>query len=78
LPKRKKSGNKAAVRSFQYAVSAEKEHAKLYTSASNNLADWKVAKAFYVCPECGFTVMAIDFANCPECGTPKAQFEQVI
>lgn len=73
-----KSGNKDAVRSFEYAVSAEKEHAKLYTAASNNLADWKVAKAFYVCPECGFTVMAIDFANCPECGTPKAQFEQVI
>lgn len=73
-----KSGNKAALRSFEYAVNAEKEHAKLYTTASSNLADWKVAKAFFVCPECGLTVMAIDFANCPECGTAKEKFEQVI
>lgn len=71
-------GNKAVIRTLTFAVEAEKEHAKLYTEAKNNLESWRKAnKAFYVCPECGYTTLNLTFANCPKCGTPKDQFEKI-
>ncbi|VXD22992.1 rubrerythrin family protein [Planktothrix paucivesiculata] len=71
-------GNKEAVVTFTYAVDAEKQHAKFYTLAQNNLADWQEAKmTFYVCPECGFTTNALDFTNCPDCNTAENLFFSV-
>ncbi|MEG4346099.1 rubrerythrin family protein [Microcoleus sp. A003_D6] len=73
-----KEGKKPAVRTFEFAVEAEKGHAKFYSAASNNLAAWKGgSKTFYVCPECGLTVALIDFEKCPECGEPKGKFEKI-
>jgi rubrerythrin len=78
LAQAKKEGNKAAVRTFDFAVVTESGHAKLYSSASNNLTAWKGGnKTFYVCPECGLTVALIDFQKCPECGEPKGKFEKI-
>ena len=52
----KKENNKDAEQTFQFAVEAEKEHAKFYSQAKDNLKDWREAKkVFYVCPECGYT-----------------------
>jgi len=74
-----KDNNKDAIRTLEFARNAEVGHAKYYTEALNNLTAWKGgSKAFFVCPECGLTVAAIDFEKCPECGTPKNQFQKVV
>jgi rubrerythrin len=71
------SGDKDALRAFNFAISAEGEHAKLYTEASNNLQTWKQAKVFYVCPVCGKTVTVVDFAKCPVCFTAADKYMKV-
>ncbi len=73
----KAAANKDAVRAFNFAISAEGEHAKLYAEAGANLQAWKAAKTFYVCPECGKTVPAVGFAKCPVCFTPGEKFTKV-
>jgi len=71
--------NKDAIQTFNYAKSAETEHARLYTEALNKLDTLKGSKnrAYYVCPTCGNTVVKIDFAKCPVCFTEKEQYEAV-
>lgn len=65
-----------AIRSLNYARTAEIEHAKLYTAALHNLEHLKGTDhaMFYVCPTCGFTVREIDFEKCPSCFTEKNSF----
>ena len=72
--------NKAAIRSLNFAKTAEEEHAKLYTSALSNIENLKNTKAvtYYVCPKCGFTGRSFSFEKCPSCFTPKEKFEQVV
>jgi rubrerythrin len=66
LKQAREDANNDAVRTFNLAKEAEAEHAKLYTDASTNLVEWKVnAQPFYVCPSCGYTTSALDFAKCP-------------
>lgn len=66
---------KGALESFNYAKSAEAEHANLYTKAHENL-DTKsmVAVTYYVCTVCGFTTTKVDFAKCPACFSPKDKY----
>jgi len=71
------AGNKDALRAFNFAVSAEAEHAKFYAQASADLQAWKQAKTFFVCPVCGKTVVATDFAKCPVCFTPAEQYIKI-
>jgi len=71
------AGQKDAVRSFNFAISAEGEHAKLYTDASNDLQSWKAARKFYVCPTCGKTVEKVDFGKCPVCFTPADRYQAI-
>lgn len=70
-------GDAAAERTFRFASQAEKEHARLYAEALAQLDDWGAAAPFYVCPVCGWTVTAVDFARCPVCSTKDERFEQV-
>ena len=70
----KTSGQRDALRSFNFAISAEGEHAALYTAASNDLQGWKAGKKFYVCPICGKTVERPDFSKCPVCFTPAEKY----
>lgn len=72
-------GEKAAeaVRTFQFALAAEAEHANLYADAMTNLAGLTTARVFYVCPVCGFTTAKADLERCPTCTTPKERFEQI-
>ncbi len=72
------AGNKEALRAFNFAIAAEGEHAKLYGEASANLQAWKASKAFYVCPVCGKTVVAVDFSKCPVCFTPGEKYIKVL
>lgn len=71
--------NKAAVRSLNFAKTAEEEHAKLYTASLSGLDGLKNTKAvtYYVCPKCGFTARNTSFEKCPSCFTPKEQFEKI-
>ena len=73
----KAAGEKDAVKSFNYALAAEGQHAKFYTEAAANLTAWKAAKKFAVCPICGNTVTVVDFGKCPVCFTPGEKFVSV-
>ena len=71
-------GDKAAQRSFNYALSAEKVHEELYRAALKNLADKPTeVYDYYVCPVCGFTSPRSAPERCPVCGTPGARFEKI-
>jgi rubrerythrin len=74
----KAKGNKDAVRTFNFSLQAETQHAKLYKEALDNLDHWKGAKKdFFVCPTCGYTVEKITFEKCPVCSTPKDKYEKI-
>lgn len=74
----RKSKNLEALETFNFALSAETEHAKLYAEALANLDEWKAAPAtFYVCPKCGFTTSDPDLEKCPVDLTPRERFEAV-
>ncbi len=72
-------GNSAAVRSLNFAKTAEAEHAKLYARSLQNLDKLKGSKSaiFFVCPTCGYTTSEMNFTNCPSCFTPGEKFEKV-
>jgi rubrerythrin len=69
--------NTRAIRSLNYARTAEIEHAKLYAAALRDLDRLKGTDHayFYVCPTCGFTVRETNFEKCPSCFTEKRSFE---
>ncbi|MBE0069649.1 rubrerythrin family protein [Thermoanaerobacterium thermosaccharolyticum] len=67
---------KAADRSFNYALEAEKIHAKMYTdakAAALKNEDIKISKV-YICPVCGYTVIDTAPEKCPVCGAPRDKF----
>lgn len=71
-------GQADAVRSFNFALTAEAEHARLYQSALDDLANWKAAGApFNVCTVCGWTCEKVDFEKCPSCLEPKSNYVEV-
>ncbi len=70
--------NTAALETFNYAKTAEADHAKLYTHAKDNLAQMKNAGVkYYVCTICGFTTSKVDFEKCPSCFNPKEKYVPV-
>lgn len=79
LKQARRDGNTDAVRSLNFAKTAEAEHAKLYTRALQNLDQLKGSKSttFFVCPTCGYTTSELNFSNCPSCFTPGEMFEKV-
>ena len=78
LKQARKERNTDAIQTFNYAKTAEIEHAKLYTAAAADPEKMKAKGASYqVCPVCGFTVPKANFAKCPSCFTPKEKYETV-
>jgi len=70
--------NSKAARSFKGAMAAEKEHAKFYTDALDNLESWKAEqKAFLVCTVCGFTTANPALKRCPVCAAPRNKFLEI-
>jgi rubrerythrin len=69
--------NTAALRTFQFALEAETEHARLYTEALENLEKMTAKTTFFVCAVCGYTCEELDFDRCPVCNHPKEKFERV-
>lgn len=70
--------NTDAIQTFNFAKSAEAEHAKLYTGAAADPSKMKAKGVKYeVCTVCGYTVPKVDFAKCPSCFSPKEKYESV-
>jgi rubrerythrin len=70
--------NKDAIQTFNYAKTAEAEHAKLYAEALANLPQMKGAgQEYYVCTVCGYTTTKVDFSKCPSCFSPKHKYDKV-
>ncbi len=66
-------GAREAVRTFQFAVAAEKEHAALYQKALDQLGNNEAA-TYYVCTVCGNTLVARPSEKCPVCRQPSDKF----
>lgn len=79
LKQARAEGNRDAVQTFNYAKTAEAEHAKLYSSALNNLPNLKGSKAkdYFVCTICGYTTSQMEFSKCPSCFSHKDKYEKV-
>ena len=74
----------AALRAFQYALEAEKTHARLFAEAVRQVEAGKksgwagAARVFYVCAVCGFTSdQAETLDHCPGCKALWERFEIV-
>lgn len=64
--------NKAALRTFTFAMKAEEVHARLYKEALSNLDETQEV-FYYLCPICGNIEKAVP-ANCVICGAPGEKF----
>ncbi|HZT44343.1 MAG TPA: rubrerythrin family protein [Chthonomonadaceae bacterium] len=73
----KLEGQMDAARSFEYALSAERQHAALFREALKNLGSKPKGTVYYVNPTCGSTYANRPPAFCPVCGTPRAHFERI-
>ena len=67
-----------ALRSINFALSAEKLHRELYDNAKKELTEKKEVKLdkIYICPVCGYTVVGEAPEKCPVCGAPKDMFKE--
>lgn len=72
-------GNTAAVRTFEWAIEAEKTHARLFSEAIAVLeSGWLIAaRTFYVCSACGYTSETPESDRCPTCNLPWEKFELI-
>jgi rubrerythrin len=62
---------------------AETGHSKLYQEASEQLVQMKGldGAVYYVCPTCGYTVTAAEYATftkCPACFTKGSTFAKIM
>ncbi len=75
----KKQGENIAVRSFTWALEAEKIHAKLFREAKKYVdqgKDWPLEGKVWICPVCGFTHAGPEPPEkCPICGAIGKMFK---
>ena len=69
--------NKPAIRTFNHALEAEAEHARLYAEALASLESRRAKLTYMVCTVCGFTAEKLEGSRCPVCNNPKEKFELV-
>jgi rubrerythrin len=79
LVEAKAEGNNAAVKSFEFAMAAEKVHFGLYQQALDMVKAGKDLSdaTIYLCPICGNVEIGVAPDKCPICGAPKDKFSQV-
>jgi rubrerythrin len=75
----KNHNNAAAIRTFEWAMDAEKTHARLFSEAIAVLeSGWLIAaRTFYVCTACGFTSETPESERCPTCNLSWEKFEVI-
>lgn len=74
----KKAHLENAAQAMNFSLKAEQAHQALFNDALAHMNAWRsVTKTFYVCPVCGNTVTALDFATCPVCASPKEAFKPI-
>ena len=68
---------KGALRSINFALSAEKIHRTLYDETKEKVEKKNEVKLekIYICPVCGYTVVGEAPDKCPVCGVPKSKFK---
>lgn len=72
-----------AKRTFNWAMEAEKTHARLFREAIQLVArdareSWiTAAREFYVCPVCGYTSERAEDEHCPVCTLAWEKFETI-
>lgn len=69
--------NTAAMRTFNFALEAETEHARLFADALAELSSKKLRAKYLVCTVCGYTAEQLEGSRCPVCNNPKEKFEIV-
>lgn len=69
-------GNKAAERSFRYALAAEEVHAELYAKALKNLQNASEV-SYAICTVCGYIAENEIPEKCPLCGAGSKAFRKV-
>ncbi|MCM0755168.1 rubrerythrin family protein [Desulfovibrio aminophilus] len=69
-------GNKAAERSFRYALDAERVHAELYAKALKNM-EAKEDVGYLICTVCGYIAENEAPAKCPVCGAAAKAFRAI-
>ncbi|MDX9759904.1 MAG: rubrerythrin family protein [Bacteroidota bacterium] len=69
-------GHKGAARMFNYALTAEAVHARLYALALDAVKSGKdlTEVTFYLCPVCGHIEFGDPPAECPTCGLKGEKF----
>lgn len=74
-------GNTGAIRTFTWALEAEKTHARLYREAitlaeAGDKASWIYStRKFYVCAVCGYTSETREAEHCPVCNYAWEKFD---
>jgi rubrerythrin len=69
--------NSSAIRTFQWALEAEAEHARMYSHALKHLNEQRTKTVFYVCVACGYTTDDQDLMRCMVCNAPREKFERI-
>lgn len=69
--------DRAALRSFNFAMTAERAHGRFYRAALADLESWQTPRTFFVCTVCGETVDTIDFKKCPSCFVSADEYIEV-
>lgn len=79
LVEAKAENNNGAIKSFEYAMAAEKVHFGLYQQALDMVKAGKDLSdsAIFLCPFCGDIEIGVAPDKCPICGAPKDKFSQV-
>lgn len=67
----------AAIRTFTFAATAEKEHAKLYQQALDQLGSNPSAD-YFVCQVCGMTLTEVPAKRCPSCRAAREEYQQIL
>jgi len=69
--------DKAAVRTFKFALAAEIVHEQMYREMLENLANAEEPYPYYVCPTCGHTHARFAPDTCPVCGVKGQRFIRI-
>ncbi len=70
-------GARSANTAFGASSVTDKNLISLITPVVKNKKVWNTAKAYFVCPRCGYVVTKITFKTCPICAEPRDEFKQV-